>query len=39
MQQSKSKTLKLAKCVIEDVKLQVNKCRYGEKILQFNELS
>ena len=38
MQQIQSKTLQLAKCVVKDVKLNVNKCSDGYKTLQYLKL-
>ena len=35
MQQIQSKTLQLVKCIGRDVNFHVNKCRYGYKIIQF----
>ena len=39
IQQRSSETLELAKCVVKDVNLHVNKCSYGYKTLQFKVLS
>ena len=38
MHQRYHETLQLAKSVVKDVNLQVNKCSYGFKTLQFHEL-